>query len=481
MAAVSLFVTAQSPINPLSRAYPYSDSSIYLMVARTIDSGGMPYVDIFDHKGPILYIINFIGYSINHDWGLWILEYIGIFASVFFAYLTCRIYISRIESLFVVSIVFSGISAKGYWIGNTPESLSLPMLFCSIYWAIKYIDHRKISDLILFVTGVFFSAIFLMKPNISAPILIYVLFAIFRSFTVNNYRSVLRGVALFTLGTLTLLVSVLAWLYSRGAIEEFYNQYVLFNLHYANEEHSLSSIFSSYRYFLFSPVMLLCLCGLLVSLLLYRFIERKLLYDLFQCIVALTGLLWMVVYPGRNYQHYSLLFAPVFTISISIAVHSMRNVLSNRKIKIPIIVGAAVLIFITVIVPNAIQTVENISNYTSRDLSKEEVVEYIKNYDERDTSIAVISPDDCWIYLAANRESATTYAYPQVGIISGKTSPELLADYISQIEDNMPQLIITRSEQNWFENVISASIGLSYDAVYNRSGFTVYELREDGN
>jgi hypothetical protein len=38
--------------------FPNDDSAIFLYIGRAILNGQVPYVDIWDHKGPLLYYIN---------------------------------------------------------------------------------------------------------------------------------------------------------------------------------------------------------------------------------------------------------------------------------------------------------------------------------------------------------------------------------------------------------------------------------------
>ena len=50
-------------IGTLMRQYPWTslptqtDSSVFLYIGRQMHRGKVPYIDLFDHKGPILYLI----------------------------------------------------------------------------------------------------------------------------------------------------------------------------------------------------------------------------------------------------------------------------------------------------------------------------------------------------------------------------------------------------------------------------------------
>jgi hypothetical protein len=61
---------------------PDRDSGVYLYVDAH-PSGDTPYVDVWDHKGPLIYFINALGVSIDPggEKGIWLLEAIALFAS----------------------------------------------------------------------------------------------------------------------------------------------------------------------------------------------------------------------------------------------------------------------------------------------------------------------------------------------------------------------------------------------------------------
>ena len=56
-----------------------TDASVFLYIGKQMHAGKIPYVDLFDHKGPALYLIQYLGYLIwpsSVAGGVWILEVI---------------------------------------------------------------------------------------------------------------------------------------------------------------------------------------------------------------------------------------------------------------------------------------------------------------------------------------------------------------------------------------------------------------------
>lgn len=50
-----------------------ADKEVYRYVGRMMLQGGVPYRDVFDHKPPLIYFLNYVG-LLGDDWGLWLID-----------------------------------------------------------------------------------------------------------------------------------------------------------------------------------------------------------------------------------------------------------------------------------------------------------------------------------------------------------------------------------------------------------------------
>lgn len=63
---LSFIIVLQSPLNVFSvNRSSLVDSAVYQYVADIILQGGLPYEDVFDHKGPLLYLIDAMSLKIG--------------------------------------------------------------------------------------------------------------------------------------------------------------------------------------------------------------------------------------------------------------------------------------------------------------------------------------------------------------------------------------------------------------------------------
>ena len=81
--AASLTITFVSTSSPLYPFNPWDDVNVFFTLGRGIKHGLVPYKDIFDHKGPLLYFIYFLAVLISEKSfvGVWLIECIA--ASVY--------------------------------------------------------------------------------------------------------------------------------------------------------------------------------------------------------------------------------------------------------------------------------------------------------------------------------------------------------------------------------------------------------------
>ena len=66
------------------------DSCLFEYVAKGILQGEIPYLDRWDNKGPLQYLLNAVGLAISGIWGMWAIQGIFLLVTVYFAFSTLR-------------------------------------------------------------------------------------------------------------------------------------------------------------------------------------------------------------------------------------------------------------------------------------------------------------------------------------------------------------------------------------------------------
>src|SRR5574338_689320 len=76
------------PSNPGNMTLPSRDSGVFLYVGWRFLSGDVPYLDVWDHKTPLIYFVDALGITLtpNSLWGVWFLQFIFIFFTLLVIY-----------------------------------------------------------------------------------------------------------------------------------------------------------------------------------------------------------------------------------------------------------------------------------------------------------------------------------------------------------------------------------------------------------
>ena len=78
--------------SPLNEGITQNDSAVFQIMGRGMLNGQVMYKDLFDHKGPVMYVINAIAYLISPQIGLFIVEILFIYIGAVFIYKTSKLF-----------------------------------------------------------------------------------------------------------------------------------------------------------------------------------------------------------------------------------------------------------------------------------------------------------------------------------------------------------------------------------------------------
>ncbi len=72
-----------------------TDSTVYMMLGRAVVEGKLPYVDIWELKGPAIFYIEALGYWLTYSkLGIFMIQVICLYITFYFIYRTFRIEVS---------------------------------------------------------------------------------------------------------------------------------------------------------------------------------------------------------------------------------------------------------------------------------------------------------------------------------------------------------------------------------------------------
>ncbi len=462
--------------NPFSNITAGTDSSVFITIGKGIASGNLPYIDYFDHKGPLLYLFNFIGWFFGGFFGVFLIEVIAIAVCAFFAVKTARLLFCDIASYIgtVLGFLCLGVLLQG---GNLAELYALPFIFIAFYIFSKYLKTSKLVLMEIAITGGCFAATLLLRPNMFGLFFAFCLVIFVDLVIKKEYVSLYKCVKMFLIGFAVFLLPTSVYLVLTNSTAAFIEQFLLFNMSYASDgfgvERMVLNVNQLNEYI---PVVLL------LSVSLCFFITDKTNKKIFLSVfVGFLVSLFLVLYSRAYYPHYSIVLLP-FIVFVCVCVLDF-GITKCKGYRIVAITLVGLLLyssffeaykgfFETVVYKNLTATSEQKSSIMS-------AAEYIEqNSNPHDTIISI--GNRCEIYPYVDRDIASKYLY-QDPIIN--ISNEIASEFKQDIINNQPKFIIfsfhfpfeqygtTDSPLYFLIDILNSEYNLSY----NENGISIYE------
>src|SRR6185437_15882704 len=209
------------------------DSSVFAYIGWAMHRGLMPYRDIWDHKGPLLYYLQFAGMSLSptSTLGIGLLELLTLSFAFFLLYRIIVSFASCRMSLGIgfLSCVFATRFAEG---GNLTESWALLPLAAAHYASWRW-SQRRSRRWCAAALGICSASIFWLRPNMAVYPLLAMLIMLFEGWRDLGLSAVVRQFAFAGAAALGFTIVVLAPLYRWGVFHEFVGAYFGYNAAYS--------------------------------------------------------------------------------------------------------------------------------------------------------------------------------------------------------------------------------------------------------
>lgn len=310
------------------------DSNVFFTIARMMfEKGAAPYRDAFDHKGPLIYLIDYVALCMGGAHTIFILEFCAYWVSVFLLYLCIRKFSS--PSVRIASLAIFAKLAKA-WVadGDLPEEFSLPAVCFAYYALIVFYEKKQISFLHAFMGGFSLAWILFLKFNCAAVYVVLTGLAVLWYLKNKQFKECLLFISYFLCGCLVLAIPIFIYLYNKQALSHCWNDYIIFNLEYAHIEEKP-----------FTIILMACgrLCKLIFERLSYmlsfiiiigvtimyfapwmKITYRRRIFIIILFIICMTNL--MVTLPGRYfYDHYFFPIIPLVILYFILGADIIKN------------------------------------------------------------------------------------------------------------------------------------------------------------
>lgn len=423
------------------------DQAIYQYIGYLVTKGQMPYVDAFDHKGPLVYLIYAVSCLINMKWGAWLINFIFMTAMLGISYCIAHCFVSRAWSVIINLILYSGFIILDFR-GGTPEFFAGLFMAASLYYLIEHYFTQNISNVHLLMLGACNACIFWLKHSTLVTIILLCAFIVIELLIKKKFSLIGRYIFLYTVGFFSVSIIVCGWLFINHAMEKMIEDYFVANLLYAGNTTLLNRV-ESFLYLSSHPSVVI------VWILLFVYIFFKIIRKrkgqsgegrliLHTAIALMLSLLFLAM-PGRNYYHYLSTLFPLLVLMMACILKTFFSLkMKNQFFIRTFSLIATVCLFVY---PNFRQLYSACVNTWTEDYSKTQLVNTINQYTSEKGEISILG-GSAGLYLASGHDSATSYPYIASAVLN---DPKRGEDYKEQIKSNRPEVIISEPRQNEYQ------------------------------
>ena len=228
-----LICSKSSPLYPFN---DWVDANAFFTMGKGMMHGLVPYRDLFEQKGPLLYFVYGLASLISYRTfiGGFILEVITFTFFLFFSFKSLSLFVNRkLAALTLPILAILILNLKAFTHGGSAEELCLPLLAISLYHLLRYLKTNDITAAapsIFFWNGLIAGCILWVKFSMLGFWLGWILAFFINLITQKRAGQAVKGVAAFLGGMLAATIPWIIYFGVNYAIPEWINTYFVINL-----------------------------------------------------------------------------------------------------------------------------------------------------------------------------------------------------------------------------------------------------------
>lgn len=296
---------------------PSADSAIFQLIGKYWAHGLLPYVSLWDQKGPIIFFINEIGYILTGTaTGVFIIEVVAFFVTLCILYRLLREEFTPLITCALLLLPAISLSANNLG-GNGTEEYLLPLLAWSYWFLYKWLDGASFSCTkhpwkYAIVYGMVLSFSLLTRLTNALGICGAVAIVGIYLISQRQWKNLLANIVAFIGGFAILFVPFAVYFALKGSFGEMWYGTFLYNLDYAAE--SVSDIYSLGGIAKFIMHYWDTLFVIVVSFIIFILNPHRRLAAAVWFMASMMPAIWFV--KSNGYSHYGIISLPLVCIAI---------------------------------------------------------------------------------------------------------------------------------------------------------------------
>lgn len=364
-----LICSKSSPLYPMNDSV---DVNCFFTMGRSILHGIVPYRDLYEQKGPVLYFMYALAALISETsfFGVYLLEVVTFGLFLYFSGKLAALYLGQCKTVYLITAVLAAVIpvSRAFAHGGGAEEVSLFTLAYGLYSVLRaQRENRLLTFGEAFLNGIFAAIVLYIKFTAMGFYIGLVLFVIFWYLSTGlHWKALLLTAGQFLLGVAAVSALVFGYFAVCGAVDDFLTIYFYNNLFlYPNETDGskLALIWNSLKSTMQVNPSYSWFIGLGIAAFLPDF--RKNWREAVMALLCFAGLAAGTYWGGRGYTYYGLILAPFAVFGLIAIVRLCRLVrlsqLLNKLVSgIPAISGIALWLSVAVLLAYSFHNGRNV-------------------------------------------------------------------------------------------------------------------------
>lgn len=468
-----IFYAFNTPLGPSIG----SDNAMYLTMGTAIANGYAPYTEIFDHKGPLLYILQAIPQMISGGYStlaVFIQQAVFLFICLFLAQHAAE---KMGVPALAVQAVYLALICTQIGGGNLTEEYTNVFTFIGILIMLRFFENGlPLEEQKMFIPAAVLGAMaalcFLVRANnalvlCAMTLMLAVFLALF-----GRWKTLAQCAGGFLAGVLAAALPVIIWLLAHGALEEAVYGSLIHNMMYADTDGGSRLqmlLHSQYGHLAILMAALSCLGALTM-------LKRSV--SLAFAMVAGAAAAGLAAFISHKfYQHYLILGAPLAAVG---AACVLRCIVRHKK-KLGFLSSALVIaISMLWIGKNAIDT--NAWRISEREGMEQFVQQAQELYamvpQEDHDSFMAYRAEPKW-YVAARALPCMRFYFLQE--ILASADPAIMDEIVSEFETDPPKWLVIYYNREFgppYDERVNKIFEEKYEFVDSRGTYQLRKLKE---
>ena len=412
-----------------------ADPNAYLYCAKQILNGDIMYKELYDNKGPVLYLFNIVGLLMGggNATGLWFVELTLLFVSSIFIFKSVCLYFNRwialLATLSCLLLIFPLLGGGGF-----SEEYGFSFMSVSLYYFLHFFKYQNVNKYHFAIIALCLACAFLIKPTFIALWVTGYLFVFFILLKNNRLKELLPISLISVIAIIAVCLPFALYFTYTDSWADFRFYFWEYNTAYSDISSNI--LLRTCMRFWFPGHFMLSLVGRIHIILFFfmgiiyfkRLIRQIESFFIFLAIILTNS---MISVGNYDFLNYYIPFVPLLALPYATVCYFFIKKLSvNPKLIVFLLFlmfGAGCIILKDI--------------YKGSD-STENLIAFIKENSEESDKITALG-FSCWIYIQSDRESVSKYFYQSPPSIAKQYGTMFAESYLDDVKNGKPRIIIT--------------------------------------